>query len=372
MNDIYYLRKALKLAEKGKGKTSPNPMVGALLVKEDRVIGQGFHQQAGLPHAEIVALREAKELLKGSTLYINLEPCVHYGRTPPCVDAIIKAGIKRVVASMEDPNPHVQGKGFAALREHDVKVEVGLLKKEAEKLNEAFIYYVKYKKPFVLIKAGLTLNGKLSAFKGIGEQITGAEAKEYVHQLRKEYDAIMVGVNTILVDNPQLTSRPPNADGTPLVRVVLDSNLRTPPDARIFQAKDGGSTIIFTCSNSPGEARKELEKVGAEVVEVRDRCGKIGLTEVSAHLGSREIISLIIEGGSKIITSALKEGLAQKFSFIFAPKIFAGENSLPLINYRLLDQGDNVFHFTGLKSFPLGEDIVIEGYIKPKKKMAKS
>jgi len=372
MNDIYYLKKALKLAEKGKGKTSPNPMVGAILVKEGRVISQGFHQKAGLPHAEIVALRKAKEPVKGSTLYINLEPCFHYGRTPPCIDTIIKAGVNRVVACMEDPNAQVKGKSFAALKEKNIEVEIGLLQEEAEKLNEAFIYYTKQKMPFVLIKAGLTLDGKLSAYKGRRKQITGAEAKEYVHQLRKEYDAIMVGVNTILVDDPLLTSRPSKGDGTPLIRIVLDSKLKTPPNARIFQAKDGGITIIFTCSNSPEEARRALEKAGAEVIEIGDKCGKIELKEVLAHLSSREIISLIIEGGSKIITSALKEGIAQKVSFIFAPKVFAGENSLPLINNKMLNEVDNVFHLTGLKSFPLGEDIAIEGYIKPKKETSKS
>jgi diaminohydroxyphosphoribosylaminopyrimidine deaminase/5-amino-6-(5-phosphoribosylamino)uracil reductase len=364
MDDSYYLTKALELAEKGKGKTSPNPLVGALLVKEEKIIGQGYHKKAGLPHAEITALREATTSPKDSTLYINLEPCTHHGRTPPCVDAIIKAQVKRVVASMEDPNPLVNGKGFAQLKKHGIQVDVGLLKEKAENLNEAFIYYIKHKLPFVLIKAGLTLNGKLSPLKGKKEQITGAESREYVHQLRKEYDAIMVGVNTILIDDPLLTARPSNEEGTPLLRVILDSKLRTPPQARIFQAQDGGSTLIFTSSNSPKEARRALEEAGAEIIEVGHNNDMINLKEVLRQLGTREIMSLIIEGGPKLITTALREALAQKIIFIFAPKIFAHKKSLPLIDCSMLQDNHNLFHFTKMKSFPLGEDIAIEAYMK--------
>jgi len=365
MDDIYYLRKALKLAEKGKGKTSPNPIVGAILVKEGRIIGKGFHQKAGLPHSEIEAISKATEPVEGSTLYVNLEPCIHYGRTPPCVDAIIKAGIKRVVSCMPDPNPIVNGRSFAKLKKNGIEVKVGLLREEAEKLNETFIYYIKHKRPFVLIKVGLSLNGKLSPSIGKGEQITGAEAKKYVHQLRKEYDAIMVGVNTIMVDNPLLTSRPSNGNGTPLIRVVLDSRLRTPPDARIFEAKDGGGTIIFTCPNSPRVAHKELERVGAEIIQVGDKSGKIELKEVLELLGSREITSLIVEGGSKVIASALREGIAQKILLIYAPKIFASKDSIPLINPQMLDEGGNIFQLYYLRSFPLGDDIAIEAYLEP-------
>ncbi len=365
MDDSYYLKRALELAEKGKGKTSPNPLVGAVLVKDGKIIGQGYHEKAGLPHAEITALREAITSPKKSTLYINLEPCIHHGRTPPCVDAIIKAEVKRVVACMEDPNPLINGKGFEQLKKYGIKVDVGLLREKAENLNEAFIYYIKHKLPFVLIKAALTLDGKLSSLKGKKEQITGAKSREYVHQLRKEYDAIMVGVNTILIDDPQLTARPSNQEGTPLLRVILDSKLRTPPHALIFQAKDGGSTLIFTSRNSPIEAGKELEKAGAKIIEVRDNNGIINLKEVLKHLGNSEIMSLIIEGGSKIITTALRKAVAQKIIFIFAPKICAHKNSLPLIDYSMLQNEDKLLHLTKMKSFPLGEDIAIEAYIKP-------
>src|SRR6185369_12601402 len=259
--DDYYMRLALRLAERAAGRTSPNPMVGAVLVRGGKVIATGYHRKAGGPHAEIAALRRAGIKARGATLYLTLEPCSHYGRTPPCVDAVIAAGVKEVVAGMTDPNPLVAGKGFRRLRQAGIRVRSGVLEKESRALNEAFNNFITRRLPFVLLKLAATLDGKIATATGSSRWVTGGEARRFVHDLRNRFDAVMVGVGTVLADDPQLTCR--IRGGRNPVRIILDPRLRIPLKARVLN--EPGKTIVVAGESASREKQKALEKHGAEV-----------------------------------------------------------------------------------------------------------
>ena len=365
-NDIHkkYMRIALELAERARGRTSPNPLVGAVLVKDGEVVGQGYHQKAGAPHAEINALEEAGPKACGATLYINLEPCSHYGRTPPCSKAVIKAEISEVYVSMCDPNPLVSGRGVKQMKEAGIKVHVGLLEDEARRLNEIFIKYITTRTPFVLLKTAMTLDGKIATDTGHSRWVTGKTAREKVHQLRGEFDAILVGINTVLADNPALTCRLPEGGKDP-IRVILDSQARTPVDSRVITQESESFTYIVVTDKAPLDRLKALSSGKAKIVRTAlDIRGRVDLRELLLKLGEMEITSLFVEGGSEVAASFLEARLVDKILTFIAPKIVGGNQAPGPVGGFGKALMDQAVPLTGVTFGQVGEDFWVEGYPK--------
>ncbi|NPV70491.1 MAG: bifunctional diaminohydroxyphosphoribosylaminopyrimidine deaminase/5-amino-6-(5-phosphoribosylamino)uracil reductase RibD [Firmicutes bacterium] len=360
--DEYYMRQALDLAAKARGDTSPNPMVGALVVRDGVVVGSGYHERAGTPHAEIHALRAAGEMAKGATLYVTLEPCCHHGRTPPCVDSVIAAGIKRVVAAMVDPNPKVAGNGLDSLRRAGIEVTVGVLAGQAARLNEVFVKHITTGLPFVLLKMAMTMDGKIATRTGDSRWITGEEARRRVHQLRREYDAVLVGVGTVLEDDPRLTVR--LVDGRDPARVVLDAHARTPPTARIVRNDSRAPAIIVAGERAPESRVRDLRACGAEVWILPESRGRIVWRRLLEELGRRELPSLLIEGGAEVAASALASRIVDKVAFFMAPKIAGGRTAPgPVGGPGILRMAD-ALPVSGVDVQRVGDDILIEGYLE--------
>ena len=322
------IAQAVELARQGRALASPNPMVGAVLVRDGEVIGRGFHTYAGLKHAEIVALEEAGERARGATLYINLEPCSHQGRTPPCADALIAAGVAKVVAAMQDPNPLVKGDGFRKLRAAGVEVVIEP-SAEAEKLNEAFTHFIQTRKPLVTLKTALTLDGKIAAPDDNRGWITSDTARAHVQQLRHDSDAILTGIGTVLADDCFLTDRSGLPRNRPLLRVVMDSRLRLPLNSRMVQTAALDLAVIAT-SAAPAERRKALEARGVEVLVFDGPGGRADIHRTVQWLGERQYLSLLVEAGSKVNWAVLEAGAVDKVFFYYAPKILGGTESLPM------------------------------------------
>ncbi|OLE67902.1 MAG: riboflavin biosynthesis protein RibD [Acidobacteria bacterium 13_1_20CM_2_68_7] len=364
-----FLRLALRLAARGEGETSPNPMVGAVLVRDGRVVGSGYHTRAGAPHAEAVALEQAGSRAHGSVLYVNLEPCCHFGRTPPCVDAIVAAGVREVVACMRDPDPRVRGKGFRALGTAGVRVRVGFLEREARRLNERFLRRVAAGRPFVTLKAGMSLDGRIATRSGESKWITSQRARAAGRELRCAHDAVMVGVNTVLRDDPRLTAAPARREGAgtmlrPLpARVVLDGRLRTPPGARLLRAA-GGQPIIVTLPGAPARRRRRLERAGALVLEVAGRDGRISVGGALRELGRRGISSVLIEGGSELLGSALDERLGDRLVVFVAGRLIGGRRSLPVFGGRGALQLRQAPRLRDVTVRTVGPDLRVEGRLE--------
>src|SRR3990170_1760168 len=318
MEHVRFMRLAIKLAEKGFGRTSPNPVVGSVVVKNGKIIGRGYHQDAGLPHAEVNALQDAGKKAQGSTLYVTLEPCAHFGRTSPCVTAIIKAGVKKVVIGSIDPNPKVRGKGIRTLEKNKIEVIKDVLRDECLSLNEAYVKYITKKTPFVILKLATTLDGKIATSIGDSKWITSLESRRYAHRLRSLVDCVMVGSGTILKDDPALTVR--LIKGKNPARAILDSGLRIPVKAKIF-ASHNERVFIFTSANANKNKIRLLEEKGAEVIKVNQSKDGLSIKGVLRELGKRGVTSVLIEGGARVAASALKEGAVDKAIFIVAPKI---------------------------------------------------
>jgi diaminohydroxyphosphoribosylaminopyrimidine deaminase/5-amino-6-(5-phosphoribosylamino)uracil reductase len=376
--DQQFMEKALELARQGVGLASPNPCVGAVLVSpEGRIVGGGTYTYEGLKHAEILALEQAGENARGTTLYINLEPCCHVGRTGPCTDAIIAAGVKRVVASIADPNPQVSGGGFERLRAAGVAVEIGLGADEARKLNESFAKYIRDKTPLVTLKAAMTLDGKIAPPPGesanptalgaagvSGGWITSEAARDHVQQLRHQHDAILVGVGTVIADDPLLTDRTGLPRRRPLLRVILDSRLRLPLDSRVV--KTVKEDVLVLCSFAEEKKRRQLEERGVQVKQVPlgSSDGRPGMEQIMQRLGEMEITSLLIEGGAMVNWAALNSGVVDKVFLYYAPKILAGIGAVPFAGgagFRRMSEAAYVRSFT-LHRF--GEDFAVEGYLR--------
>ncbi|MET0500063.1 MAG: bifunctional diaminohydroxyphosphoribosylaminopyrimidine deaminase/5-amino-6-(5-phosphoribosylamino)uracil reductase RibD, partial [Candidatus Binatia bacterium] len=321
--DKRYLRLACRLALKAVGRTSPNPMVGAVLVRGGKVIATGFHRRAGEDHAEIVALKRAGAKAKGATLYINLEPCSHYGRTPPCSRALISAGVKEVVAGMEDPNPLVAGKGLGRLRRAGIRVRAGILEEECRKLNEAFIKYITRRLPFVTLKLAASLDGKIAAVTGDARWISSEDSRRVVHQLRNRMDAVVVGVGTVIADDPQLTCR--IANGRNPWRIILDSRLRIPLSAQLLRQPDPAKNIIVTADRSLRKKIRALEALGARVWQLKLRQGRIPWATVLKRLAAQGTLSVMIEGGATTAAWALQEKVVDRVLFFYAPMILGGD-----------------------------------------------
>ena len=362
LQDCAYLEMAYSLAEKARGWTSPNPMVGALLVKNGTIIGHGYHKKPGTPHAEILALQMAGPAAGGSTLYITLEPCIHTGRTPPCVDSLIPAGIKRAVISAMDPNPVVHRKGAEKLHEAGISVEIGLLAEKNAVLNEFYTKYITQKIPWVTIKAAVSLDGKMAAAGGHSNWITSPESRQYVHLLRGEHDAVLVGSETVLQDNPRLTIRHPQWEGKSLVRVLLDGRLRIPATARLFKTLDRGPVLIFTSTDASRDKIAHLETCGVEVIPVPSSPEGLDLIQILQQLGNRQITSVLAEGGGRVITSLVESRLADCMYLMVAPKLIGGENAPSFLRGQGVDSVDRAFSFSRIASFQLGPDTVVKGY----------
>ena len=355
---------ALELARQGLGRTSPNPTVGAVLVKSGQVIGRGFHTYAQAKHAEILALEEAGDKARGATLYITLEPCSHYGRTPPCADALVKAGVARVVAAMEDPNPAVSGQGFRRLHDAGVTVEVASEYGErAAQLNEAFIHSMRTGLPLVTLKAALTLDGKIAAPEDNTGWITSERARAHVQQIRHNSDAILTGIGTVLADDCRLTDRTGLERSRPLLRIVADSTLRIPLDSRMV-AESNGDLAVLTTSAAAEDRRRALEYRGVRVLVFDGPGGRTDLRKLVEYLAGQQYRSLMIESGSKLNWAALESGIADKIFFYYAPKILGGMQSLPVAGGtgRLRRTDAILFHGVKLHTIP-PDEYAVEAYV---------
>jgi diaminohydroxyphosphoribosylaminopyrimidine deaminase/5-amino-6-(5-phosphoribosylamino)uracil reductase len=361
--DEKYMRMALRLAAKAQGRTSPNPMVGAVVVKDGRVIAAGYHKRAGEPHAEAVALRKADRAAKGATLYVTLEPCSHTNkRTPPCSPLVIASGVKRVVVAMIDPNPRVSGGGVQAIRKAGIEVVTGVLESEARQLNEAFIKHVTKKVPFVTLKIAQTLDGKIATASGESKWITGEKARAEGRGYRDTHDAILVGINTVLQDDPSLTTRLPG--GRDPLRVIVDGKLRMPPGANVLTQDSPARTVIAALPGAPKKKRNMLETAGAEVLTVKSDHGRVDLRDLMKKLGKMNIMSVLIEGGAEINASALRAGIVDKVVLFIAPMVMTGRDSLCSIGGTSPRRLSGAIRLRGAETRVVGQDLVIEGYIE--------
>jgi len=369
--DDAWMARALLLAHRGVALTHPNPMVGAIVVKNEQSVGEGFHTYAGRKHAEILALERAGGEARGATLYLNLEPCCHTGRTGPCTHAIIEAGITRVVAAMQDPNPKVAGSGFRALRKAGIEVSGGIREQGARRLNEAFAKWIRTGLPFVTLKTALTLDGQIaatapgrtrSARRDSTTWITSPESREEVQRLRHASDALLTGIGTVLADNPRMTDRTNLPRRRPLVRAIVDSKLRMPPRSTIVAdaAKSPGSVIVFTVRLEKSAKAQRLIKRGAEIVRVRGQNGHAGLHEVLRELGRREILSVILEAGSALNGAMLEQDLVDKMILFYAPHVL-GEITVPVAKHRPNAARDSRT-LANLTLHRFGPDFAVEGY----------
>lgn len=359
--DREYMYRALALAQKGCGWVSPNPMVGAVIVKEGRILAEGYHEQYGGLHAERQALAACKENPAGATMYVTLEPCCHHGKQPPCIEALLEAGIKRVVIGSRDPNPLVAGKGISILKEQGVEVSQGICEEECDALNEVFFHYIQTGIPFVVMKYAMTLDGKIATHTGESKWITGEEARNHVQQQRHRYRGIMVGVETVLADDPLLTCR--LEGGRNPIRIICDSRLRTPLTSQIVRTAKEVDTIIATCSAD--ESRKVLyEEVGCRVFTIKDCEGRIDLWELMKKLGREKIDSILLEGGGTLNWSALKSSIVQKVQAYIAPKLFGGKEAKTPIEGKGFSLPTEALRLKNSKILPLGEDILIESEVE--------
>ncbi|MEZ4526839.1 MAG: bifunctional diaminohydroxyphosphoribosylaminopyrimidine deaminase/5-amino-6-(5-phosphoribosylamino)uracil reductase RibD [Desulfobacterales bacterium] len=328
--DIFFMKTALELAERGRGYTSPNPMVGAVVVKDGKTVGRGWHEFAGGPHAEVNAINDAGEAAKGADLYVTLEPCNHYGRTPPCTQKILESGIARVIVAMNDPNPDVKGGGNEYLRARGIAVTTGICEKEALVLNEAFVKYVRTKEPFIIVKCAATLDGRIATRTGDSKWVSGEQSRAFVHELRHRADGIMVGIGTVASDDPSLTTRMEGRKGKDPARIILDSRLSISENAKVLHLQSETDTIIVTGEDIADDKKKRLKGKGIRVISAPLKDGRINLKVLMGRLGYIGIASLLIEGGSRVIASALNARIVDKIMFFYAPKILGGDDGFPI------------------------------------------
>ena len=364
MTEEKYMRLAIELAKKGCGRVNPNPMVGAVIVKDGRIIGQGYHTGYGKLHAEREALASCSETPEGADMYVTLEPCCHYGKQPPCTDAVIDAGIKRVIIGSADPNPLVAGKGVEILRSHGVSVEENFLGEECDAVNKVFFHYIRTGLPYVVMKYAMTMDGKIATYTGASRWITGEKARRRVHEDRNRYSAIMVGIGTVVRDDPMLTCRIP--EGRDPIRVICDTNLGIPLGSQIVKTAKEHRTIIATAEDGdgPGSGKlKALKNAGCETMTVKEKEGHIDLTELMEKLGGMNIDSVLLEGGGTLNWSALKAGMVNRVQTYIAPKIFGGRKApTPVggIGAALPDEG---IMLSGPEITVIGDDILMESEV---------
>lgn len=357
--DESYMREALRMAAYARGHTSPNPLVGAVIVRDGTIIASGWHRAAGEPHAEIHALRMAGELARGATLYVTLEPCAHHGRTGPCAEAVIAAGIARVVMALSDPNPLVAGRGLAMLRAAGIETETGVCEHEARRQNEVFLKWVTTKRPFVTLKTAMTLDGKIASHTGASHWITGEAARARVHIYRDVHDAILVGIGTVLADDPSLTTRLPDRTGRNPLRIVLDSEARTPIDAKLLT--DGAAPTVIAVSERADHRRVNLlHACGVEVVTLGAE--RVDIAALLDYLGGREITSLFVEGGGTINWSFLAGGYVDKVHAFIAPMLMGGAAAKSPVGGTGFDSPQTALQLHDVSVEQLGVDILVTGY----------
>ncbi|WP_248925366.1 bifunctional diaminohydroxyphosphoribosylaminopyrimidine deaminase/5-amino-6-(5-phosphoribosylamino)uracil reductase RibD [Paenibacillus hamazuiensis] len=359
LNDEYYMRLALQLAAGPAGQTGINPNVGCVVVKDGRIVGMGAHLQRGTAHAEVHALNMAGDQAEGATAYVTLEPCSHHGRTPPCCDRLIREKVKRVVVACKDPNPLVAGEGIAKLRSHGIEVEVGLLEQEAVKLNEMFNKYIVSKLPFVTLKTASTLDGKIAAKTGDSKWITGEAARAYVHTLRHRHQAIMVGIGTVLHDDPQLTTRL-TVPGLHPVRIVVDSLLRIPPEAKLVTDRTS-ETIVLATEQAPGDKARRLQELGVTVL-ISGSGPQVDLPQAMKRLGEREIGSILLEGGGTLNGAMLTQQLVDKLVLFFAPKLIGGYDAPGTFRFAGFERMSEALELDRVTVEQFGKDLCISGY----------
>ena len=365
-----YMKYALELAKKGMGYVNPNPLVGAVLVKENQIIGEGYHKEFGGLHAEREAFQNTRESADGATLYVTLEPCCHYGKTPPCTDIIIESGVSKVVIGCSDPNPKVAGKGIERLKKHGIEVQVGVLRKECEDLNRIFFHYIKTKTPYVLMKYAMTLDGKIATVIGQSKWITGEKAREEVQRTRHQYSAIMVGIGTVIKDDPSLTCRIPN--GKNPIRIICDTNLKIPLHSKVVQTAKEVETWIATCKHERNrEKEMVLKEAGCTLLsfapkkQEKEGENKMGipLKELMEELGKRGVDSVLLEGGAELNASALKEGIVNRVQAYIAPTLFGGKEGKTPIGGMGVFQVEQGIHLKEVTMKKIGNDYVIEGEV---------
>lgn len=359
--DRQYMKMALELAQKGMGFTAPNPMVGAVIVKNGRIIGQGYHRKYGGLHAEREALAACTEEPEGASIYVTLEPCCHYGKQPPCVNAILEAGIRRVIIGSSDPNPLVAGKGIRILKDHGIEVTENILKEECDKLNEAFFYYIQNKKPYVVMKYAMTMDGKIAAYTGESKWVTGEAARIHVQEQRLKYTGIMVGVRTVLADDPMLTCRLENSRNP--VRIICDSHLRTPLTSKIVRTAETIPTILASSSKDQQKI-KNYEELGCQVLYVPEKNGHIDLNRLMELLGAAKIDSILLEGGGSLNWSALESGIVQKVQTYIAPKLFGGEEAKTPVEGKGFPDPASAVLLKNSEIIRIGDDFLIESEVK--------
>ncbi len=362
MNDTEYMRMALDLAQKGCGFTAPNPMVGAVVVKDGRVIGQGFHETYGQPHAERNALASCTESPKGAVMYVTLEPCCHYGKQPPCVNAVIEAGIGKVVIGSADPNPLVSGKGVQILREHGVQVTENVLREECDRLNEVFFYYIQTGLPFVVMKYAMTMDGKIAAYTGDSKWITGEAARNHVQQQRHRYTAIMAGIGTVLADDPLLTCRMPG--GRNPIRVICDTKLKIPLNSQIVATARQVPTILAAGKHFADKKKQDaLERAGCRILLADEKNGHLDLRQLMHMLGEEQIDSILLEGGGTLHWAALESGVVRKVQAYLAPKLFGGKDAKTPVEGTGIAAVADAFYLKNSTMIRLGDDFLIESEV---------
>ncbi|MBI3600095.1 MAG: bifunctional diaminohydroxyphosphoribosylaminopyrimidine deaminase/5-amino-6-(5-phosphoribosylamino)uracil reductase RibD [Nitrospinae bacterium] len=368
-----YMKRAIELALMAKGRTSPNPMVGAVIIKGGKIVGEGYHKKAGTPHAEINALDAASKSAKDGIMYINLEPCCHQGRTPPCTKSLIKSGLKKIVVGMIDPNPLVSGKGIKELKDAGIQVSVGLLEKECRKINEVYIKYITTGTPFVLLKVAMSLDGKIATHTKDSKWITGKPSRDRVHQLRDEVDAVMVGIGTVLQDDPNLTVSLKKKKVNDPIRIIVDSSLRIPLDANVFKSPHnppfrkggrGGIRVIIAAAKRADDKKvSALKEKGVDVLIIEGNEERVNLLKLMEDLGKREITSIMIEGGSELNSSAIEAGIVDKVIFFIAPRIIGGKDGISSVGGRGIVKLEDSLNIRDVNVDRIGSDIVVEGYL---------
>jgi len=359
--DLQFMRRAYELALRGKGRASPNPIVGAIVVKNGQIIGEGWHQRCGGPHAEIFALAQAGAKAEGATLYVTLEPCFHFGRTPPCVDAVIKSGIGEVVIGMTDPNPLTNGKSIAKLRRAGVKVRAGFLQEELAEANVPFIKFIQTGMPFVVAKVAQTLDGKTATRTGQSKWITAESTREFSRALRNDFDAIVVGADTVIQDNPGLN---PNGRDKQLRKVVLDSTLRVSARAKLFAVARKEDCIVATTAKAAASRVKNFEKRGITVLVCPAKNGRVNLKWLFKELAQKGMINILVEGGAAVIGSALKEKLVDKMHIYVAPKILGDQDAQSCVKGLAISRVERAIRLSNVRTTPIGEDVFLEGHVR--------
>jgi len=348
-----YMDIAIQLAEKGKGFVSPNPLVGCIIVKRGKIVGRGYHKKYGEAHAEINALKSAGKKARNAAMYINIEPCSHWGKTSPCTEKIVEAGIREVIVGMEDPNPIVDG--YKELKFRGLKTRIGILRDKAKKLNEVYIKYIKTKRPFVILKLAMSLDGKIATSTGDSKYITSREARKYVHQLRNDADAVMVGINTITRDNPILDSR--LIRGKNPTKIILDSTLKISERAKVL--KDPSKVIIATTKKAPKKKIDKLHQKGVQILVINPKAGLVDLKELMKELGKSGITPIMIEGGAELSGNAIKEGIVDRLLVFTAPKIIG--NGVDPIKNLGIKKIDNAINLKNIITKKIGKDLLVEG-----------